>query len=159
LFVSDCGILFARGDNPIRQIKVILSIIREINKEMLKENVMLTTSIAYGEFKYQNRIEFSGIGKSYIYGNAYVDAFLDNKSGMPRIRPGQCRIVKKNLPESVEDAIKEEKNEIFRLVKERKRDKNHYYFYWNCQNPSMCSTRNIESWMLNRNPVPMPAWP
>lgn len=136
IFISDCGILFVRGNDAISQIEAVLDAVREINKEMLKENIMLTTSIAYGKFRYQNRIEFSGIEKVPIYGNAYVDAFLDNEVGNPKIKPGQCRIVRKGLPESVEEAIKRDRNEIFRLVKERKRDRKHYYFYWNCQNPS-----------------------
>jgi len=52
---------------------------------------------------------------------------LDNEAGKPKIQPGQCRIVKENLPGSVEMAIKRGENEIFRLIGERRRDRKHYY--------------------------------
>ncbi len=51
IFVSDCGVLFVReGSDEVRQIEVLLRVIREINREMLNKDIMLTTSIAYGDF-------------------------------------------------------------------------------------------------------------
>lgn len=77
-FVSDCGILFVRNGNNTEKLKKILSVIKIINCKMLEKNYMLTTSISFGHFHYQNKLEFDGIEKNPIYGNAYVKSFLDN---------------------------------------------------------------------------------
>src|SRR3990167_7349981 len=103
IFISDCGILFVRNNQgtDIRQtngLHLLLQVIKTINQRMLENKIMLTTSIAYGNFKYQGRIEFPGIEKSPVYGNAYISAYSDNKDEIPKIQPGQCRIVKENIP-------------------------------------------------------------
>ncbi|RLI98875.1 MAG: hypothetical protein DRP08_07735 [Candidatus Aenigmatarchaeota archaeon] len=132
-FVSDSGILFIRNClDKIECLKVLLIAVRELNKRMLNHGFKLTTSIAYGHFKYQERIEFKGIEKNLIYGNAYVSAFLDNEGGKPKIQPGQCRIVKKNLPKEIIKFIENNDDEISRMIRKRKNDNNHYYFYWDC---------------------------
>ena len=64
LFISDSGILFVRDcQDLIGGLKI-----KELNKRMLKHDFMLTTSIAYGHFKYQERIEFIGIEKTQYMG-------------------------------------------------------------------------------------------
>ncbi len=133
IFISDSGILFVRDcEDKIECLKALLKVVKELNKKMLDHNVMLTTSIAYGRFKYQKRIEFVGIEKNPIYGNAYVSAYYDNEHGDPKIRQGECRIVKKNLPVDVEQGLAERRHdEILRMLEERE---NHYYFYWMIDN-------------------------
>lgn len=92
IFISDCGVLFVRRNNQIldnsESLISLLTKIKRINKGMRESDFMLTTSIAYGKFRYQERIEFEGIEKNLIYGNAYVSAFLDNENGKPKIQPG-----------------------------------------------------------------------
>lgn len=80
-FMSDCGILFVRkmNHNLVSGFSSLLDTIKQINCEMIREDFMLMTSIAYGQFKYQNRIEFPGIEKNPIYGNAYISAYLDTE--------------------------------------------------------------------------------
>ena len=142
LFVSDSGILFVHKRNcedTEECLKTLLKVIKEINKKMLEYDFMLTTSIAYGRFKYQERIEFEGIEKNPIYGNAYVSAFLDNENGKPEIQPGQCRIVKKNLPQHLVQFIERKTkhgDEIIRMIRRRNKDNNHFYFYWMVKEPS-----------------------
>ncbi|MEX2704077.1 MAG: hypothetical protein Q6352_002265 [Candidatus Freyrarchaeum guaymaensis] len=134
LFVSDSGILFVRNrQDKVRCLKALLKVVKELNKRMIKDGFMLTTSIAYGHFKYQKRIEFKGMEKNPIYGNAYVSAFLDNENGTPKIQPGQCRIVKKNLPDDVIHSIKNGSDKLLRMIKEKG---NHFYFYWMREDPS-----------------------
>ena len=75
IFVSDCCILFvrneARSQNMIyRSFKSLLNVVKQLNIAMLRDNFMVTTSIAYGEFNYQDRIEFTGITKNPIISNA-----------------------------------------------------------------------------------------
>ncbi len=131
-FVSDCGILFARNGSNESKLQDLLRIIKKINERMLSENYMLTTSIAYGRFDYQGKIEFQGIEKNAIYGGAYVKAFMDNETGKPIIQPGQCRIVKDNLPQL--------ERTHFPLVLDRVRDKGHFYYYWNLRDPENAQT-------------------
>jgi len=142
IFISDCGILFVRNNqrNNIHEtngLNTLLQAIKNINQRMLKSEFMLTTSIAYGKFKYQERIEFPGIGKNPIYGNAYVTAFLDNENGKPKIQPGQCRIVKENIPNEITSVIEQSQgNDIFRMIRKRDGDNKHYYYYWMVNNPN-----------------------
>ncbi len=139
LFISDCGVLFARRDgkdrtNATECLKALLRIIQTVNKRMLENGFMLTTSIAFGKFRYQGKEEFKGINKTPLYGHAYVSAFLDNESGRPKIKPGQCRIMKRGLPKEVKDIIGQNECENdFKTVRE---EDNHYYYYWMCDNPN-----------------------
>lgn len=132
LFVTDCGILFVRGDgSELEKLTVLLKTIEKVNREFMQDNYMLKVSIAYGYFKYEQRIEFQGIEKNPVYGNAYLAAYLDNEEGKPRIQPGQCRIViGDNLPNEIIQAIGNggSDNTINRIQKEGMK---HYYFYWN----------------------------
>lgn len=94
LFVSDCAILFSLTGAREARLESLLSVIKSINRALLPDSVMLTSSIAWGHFSYHDRIEFPGIGKQPIFGNGYLTAFLDNEIGSPKIQPVQCRIVK-----------------------------------------------------------------
>lgn len=125
-FVSDSGILFVRTGTELEKLTKILNAIKSINKTMLRHNYMLTTSIAYGVFDYQDKLEFEGIEKNPIYGNAYVKAFLDNEKGSPKIQPGQCRLVNGNLPFEIDL-----ENPSYHLLKAKAGDRKHLYFYWN----------------------------
>ena len=141
IFISDSGVLFVRRNNRIlgnsESLTSLLIMIKRINERMRESDFMLTTSIAYGKFRYQERIEFEGIEKNPIYGNAYVSAFLDNENGKPKIQPGQCRIVKKNLPNDVNVTLQQSQdNDVFTMIRERDGDNKHYYYYWMVNEPS-----------------------
>jgi hypothetical protein len=128
IFVSDSGILFVRDGSSTEKLNSILTAIKSINQKMLRHGYMLTTSIAFGEFDYHGKLEFDGILKNPIYGFAYVQAFLDNEKGQPKIQPGQCRIIKRNFPNEIDLSHRD-----FEFVKERGHDNKHFYFYWNVQ--------------------------
>ena len=136
IFISDSGVLFVRRNNRIIPkisdgLISLLMILKRINERMRGNDFMLTTSIAYGEFRYQERIEFRGIEKNPIYGNAYISAFLDNENGKPKIQPGQCRIVEENLPSDITRSIEQsQNNDIFGMIRKREGDNKHYYYYW-----------------------------
>ena len=68
---------------------------------MIINDVMLKTSIAYGKLNCSKKLEFKGISKSAIYGDAYLNAFLDNEKAQIRLRPGECRIIQKNLNDNL----------------------------------------------------------
>lgn len=125
IFISDCGVLFVQNDtiNKKTKLESMLTVIKEINKKLIEDDIMTTTSISYGHFSYHNRIEFEGILKQPIYGNAYVAAFLDNENGTPKLEPGQCRIVL-NYNEDIES---------YNIPLLKKTTK-HYYHYWMVEN-------------------------
>lgn len=127
LFVSDCGILYTIGDDKASQFEKILSVLKNINTKMLNKNYMLTTSIAYGYFSYHERNEFMGIQKTPLYGEAYVEVYLDNEKGSPKIFPGQCRIKKKYIDD---DLLQGSRFKEYIRCK-----KDYYYFYWNVKDP------------------------
>ena len=140
LFVSDCGILFVReaDPHPAASLRALLKVIEAINRDVLRADVMLTTSIAYGPFSYHERIEFPGIQKSLTYGDAYLTAYLDNERGKPRMQPGQCRIVLRQTGQ-VEDALRDFNCPRVRRAtgvradgggRGRMKDAKHAYFFW-----------------------------
>ena len=146
-FISDCGILFVResdGNEIIyaNALRLLLNTIKNLNIFMLQEKVMLTTSIAYGEFEYQDRFEYEGIDKNLIYGDAYVSAFLDNESQKPKIQAGQCRILEKDLPTQVIQNIESNQNDpFFEMIK---KEKNHYYYFWSVAEPHHIQDFEVE---------------
>jgi len=126
--VSDCAILFVNGGTgkTWARLRALLKTIENINRTLISNRIMTTTSVAFGRFSYHQRIEFPGIEKNPLYGNAYVTAYLDNERGLPKIQPGQCRIQSDampipGVPGGPPDAI------ASRL---RQAGKNHMYFYW-----------------------------
>ena len=122
LFVSDCGILFVRNHRHCErenQLQCLLNDLEDLNRRLLQDDIILTTSIAFGRFSYHQRIEFEGIEKNPVYGHAYASAFLDHEVGKPRIQPGQCRIVKNGLC-----------NMNLNGLDRMKGGSSHWYFYW-----------------------------
>lgn len=130
-FISDCGVLFVRMDDQsnLNCFISLLNAVKSINKNMLHEDIMLTTTISFGRFKYQNKLEVQGIEKNAIYGDAYVQSFIDNEYRKPKIKPGQCRIVGKDLPIELDN--NQLNNNILKLIKTKENDPDHYYYYWN----------------------------
>ena len=125
-FISDCGVMFVRQDTKLQKelsLASLLRVIEKINRDMLVEGYMLTTSIAYGGFSYYPRIEFIGIEKNPIYGDAYVKAFIDNEGGHRKIEPGQCRILK-------EQNLQNLNLEGFPAFNKLIEDKHYYNYYW-----------------------------
>jgi hypothetical protein len=119
-FISDCAILYVNThDSPAMQLPPLLEVVEELNRNVLEHNIMLATSIAHGRFSYRQRVEFEGIEKNLIFGNAYLAAFLDTETSRPKIHPGECRIVKHNIDPS----------NLAGIPRIEDRD-GHYYFFW-----------------------------
>ena len=147
IFMSDCGILFARNDlypnlPNTKFLEELLHIIKDLNLHMLEKGYMLTTSIAYGKFEYIDRIVLENMDKVYIHGNAYLDAYRDNSDGgVLKIEPGYCRILKEGLPQDIQDRFNESVSngmsdvDSFKMVRPRNGDDKHYYYYWMREDP------------------------
>ena len=129
LFITDCGILFVHNPEAGAEERLVALclIIKQIHKRVFKKAVQLTTSIAWGPFAYEERVEFPGIGKNEIYGNAYMDAFADNEAVEPRLYPSECRIKRTNLPADVNDALEQRIGVIGAHVRATP---NHFYYEW-----------------------------
>lgn len=125
LFVSDCAILYSLTGSLDARLDSLLRMLKSINRALLQDRVMLTSSIAWGHFSYHDRIDFPGIDKQPIFGNGYLAAFLDNEVGSPRIQPGQCRIVKKGLG-SIDNVSQ------FTMLEESAK---HFQYFWNLDFP------------------------
>lgn len=147
IFVSDCGILFVNKDHEGElmeskrdSLNQVLNVIKEINKGMIHNNVILTTSIAYGSLDCSEKLEFNGISKNPFYGDVYINAFMDNENPQIKIKPGECRVVRENLPENLITDESQNIYENFNLLRKKKKD--HYYFYWMLNNKSQITNFN-----------------
>lgn len=133
LVVSDCTVIFidnARSSQDrIRDLRSILRVIQRVNESLITPNdgpsIMTTCSVDYGDFEYQNRIEFRGIEKDYFYGRPYINAFLDNEK--LKNKPCYCRVLKKNL-EIPDDSRATPPLSLL------KAEDDYNYFYWMLSN-------------------------
>ena len=71
-----------------------------------------------------------------MFGYAYLNAYLDNESGKPKLDPGQCRILTDNLDESFLKSIIPSQEKPFNRLRKTLSDNKHLYFYWMVGNPS-----------------------
>jgi hypothetical protein len=130
LFVSDFGVLFVReadAGSP-DALNDLLRVIEALSRRLLMAQVMLTSPVAYGQFSYHQRLEFPGIEKNPVFGDAYLEAYLDNSNSDAKIQPGQCRVVCRGLPAQLAVSGGEA-----RLAEKRGE---HRYFYWMLSDPA-----------------------
>lgn len=144
-FISDSGILFIRTSTPNSEpssnnLHSLLKVIKQLNVEMLKEKVLLTTSIVYDEFIYTNMDDYDGILKNPVYGKAYLKAYMDTVKENPKLKPGECRILKRKVPNHIEQDILDNSDsfEFFKLLENTRKD--YYYFYWMLDNQDNIET-------------------
>lgn len=151
IFVSDCGIILVECKNNFDSQKLALSkllnVIKDLNIEMLKKEIMLTTSIAYGHFTYKEKIEFPNISKNGFLSYAYLAAYLDSEDKANKLKPGMCRIV---LEKGIKNDRNSESMDIKRIINELKNKfvlkekSNKIYFYWNLNNKNQIKDFNQE---------------
>lgn len=153
IFVSDCGIVFVNTvyeehknnlDIVRESLDMLLGVIKDMNIRMLETDIMLTTSIAYGELYCTKKVEFKGISKNPVYGDAYLQAFLDSENRQNKLNSGECRIVKRNLPNNIINKESKEKYEYFRYLKDKGRYRSHLYYYWMLQDETKIIEYNLE---------------
>ncbi len=131
IFISDCGILFARRrqETELDALGSLLDVLSSLHRDVFESAFSLTTSIAYGKFRYRGKIEFDGIEKNALHGEAYLIACIDNENDDRRLRlyPNECRICKRNLPEPVTAAEIQTLDIARGRIREEER---HFYFEW-----------------------------
>lgn len=134
IFISDCGIIYSTKGNINERLENVLLAIKQINKIMLTENYLTTTSIAYGFMEYRKKFVFSRMTKNAIVGSGYLNAFQDNEDKINKLNPGEVRITKKIInPNPLKDTFKKinfKNGELNYLIAKD----THYYYNWNCEN-------------------------
>jgi hypothetical protein len=89
--VSDCAIFWLNeGVNQQTNLHTLLNSLKALHRRMIDKSYLLRTTVAYGNFKYQQRLEIAAIRKDMFVGSAYLDAYANND----KIQPGQIGIVK-----------------------------------------------------------------
>jgi hypothetical protein len=129
LFVSDCGILFARRnqESELLALSAILRILAAVHREVFESTFSLTTSIAFGAFAYRGKIEFEGVERNAIHGDAYLAAYLDSINKRPKLYPSECRILTRGLP----DFVNADSIQTMPIAHRRIREEGqHIYFDW-----------------------------
>ena len=130
LLVSDCAILVVDDRshrNPTTALQSLLAVVKQINEDALPYDLMLTTSIAFGPFIYSQRAEFFGIEKNMLAGAAYIEAYKDQSGGKPKLKCGECRIVRENLPPQILAELENNQRTVFPMVE---KDRGCFYYYW-----------------------------
>ena len=126
--VSDCAVLFLSEENnydvgEILGLPKMLQFVRYVNCRFITNDFpfMTTCSISYGDFGYEDRNEREYVRKNCIYGTAYVNSFLDSRLEQPKLKPGECRLLKKGL------TVDFREHEAFSLLGSRR---GYFYYYW-----------------------------
>lgn len=88
LAVSDCAIFWVHED-PVTALDRLLDVVKRLHQEMARAGYLVSTSIAWGAFKYQQRLELPHLRKDMVGGGAYLEAFGKND----RLIPGAVGIV------------------------------------------------------------------
>jgi hypothetical protein len=86
LVVSDCAIFWIhRNGEHNREVTIdpkslgiLLENLKQLHCDMIASEYMLRSTIAYGYFKYEQRLEFRHTRKDMIFGGAYLDSFAQN---------------------------------------------------------------------------------
>jgi len=139
---SDEAIAFARNERTREESEGLLAVlrfIRSVNRSFIDlgaDSFTTTCSIAYGRFNYQNRSEVDDLRKNFIFGSPYVKTVLDQKKGVPKIKPGDCRLLFRRPIFSK----KARENLISFICRRGKRN----YFYWMLNDPNEQRNFNAE---------------
>ncbi len=131
IVVSDCAIFWIDRKNCVGELGILLGQLNELHRRMLPD-YLLRTTIAYGHFKYQQRLEMPRIRKNMIIGGAYLDAYANNE----RIYHGAIVIVK--LPEGTNYRNLHLANRP--MIKANCPKKGFYEYFWAIENHRQIKT-------------------
>lgn len=80
LAVSDCVIAWV-GSRHGREsrLKQIIEFAEGLHIRMASHRYLMRTTIAWGDFEYEDRLQLHNLQKSMIWGGAYLNAYVNNK--------------------------------------------------------------------------------
>jgi hypothetical protein len=91
LAVSDCVISWATDE----RLDSIVDFVGSLHRKMIHRRYLMRTTIAYGQFEFQQRIQLMNLGKQMIWGGAYLVAYLGNE----KVKPGSIGFLdRQNIP-------------------------------------------------------------
>ncbi|HHT9126866.1 MAG TPA: hypothetical protein ACFYD6_13780 [Candidatus Brocadiia bacterium] len=125
LAISDCAISFVSNSNSnnTADLPLILKFIKDLHTKMLNADYLITSSIACGQFDYHERIELPGLEKNMLYGNAYLNAYLNNE----KCPAGSIAIICEG---SEKDNILQSSGEHKEFLRDIRRNVKGLQFYW-----------------------------
>ena len=138
LVVSDCAIFWIDRPDCIDDLGIIIRRLKEFHSNMLPD-YLLRSTIAYGHFKYQQRLEMPTIRKNMIVGGAYLEAYANND----KIDHGAIVIVK--LPEGLNYRSLQISEGHKMLLKANYPSRGLYEYFWSIEN-----SRQIKDFIMNR---------
>lgn len=105
--VSDCVVAWGRANDG--GLDALLRLLGNLHVQMLDGGYLMRTTVSRGQFCYQSRIELPNLAKGMVHGNAYLEAYLNNKKAeagsitfvlqdtepnFEQWAPGHCRRIK-----------------------------------------------------------------
>lgn len=131
IVVSDCAIFWIDIVGCVGQLGTLLGQLNKLHRRMLPD-YLLRTTIAYGHFTYQQRLEISTIRKNMIIGLAYLEAYANND----KVDHGAIVIVR--LPEGTSHRDLHCVNKP--MIKANCPKKGFYEYFWAIENPRQIKT-------------------
>jgi hypothetical protein len=125
--VSDCAVFWIDRVECTNDIGRVLDHLKRLHTQMLLDYLIRST-IAYGHFRYQRRLEMPRIRKDMIIGGAYLDAYANND----KIQHGSIVIIK--LPESINYRNLQLDREYRDMIKANCPVKGFYEYFWSLRN-------------------------
>lgn len=141
IVVSDCAIFWIDEIDCTDKLEVLLDKMKRLHQQMLPDYLVRST-IAYGHFKYQDRLEMPRIHKNMIIGGAYLDAYANND----KINHGDIVIVK--LPDGISYNNFQITGTLKELIRKDSPVKDFHEYFWQLQNK-----RQISSFMEKRKEI------
>ncbi len=128
IVVSDCAVFWIDRQDCLDCLATLLRRLQEFHQQLLPD-YLLRTTIAYGHFKYEQRLEIPRIRKNMIVGRAYLDAYANND----RVDHGAIVIV--TLPENI--SFKELEVAYGRkdYMRRSSKGKGYYEYFWAVKTP------------------------
>jgi hypothetical protein len=123
LAVSDCAISFIDNANNRDSLPSILGFLKELHTEMIKAEYLVTSSVAYGQFYYNERVELTGLEKNMLFGGAYLKAYINNG----KCPEGSIVII---CDETDKDLILQASGEYRELFRDYRRGVKGLQFFW-----------------------------
>ncbi len=81
LAVSDCVVAWVAAAN--NGLDTLLKYAKKLHSHMLERDYLMRTTIACGQFQYQERINLDNLQKDMMYGGAYLEAYRKNDKAEP----------------------------------------------------------------------------
>jgi len=86
LAVSDCAVCWLNNscnNENKRKLNDLVSFLQSVHRAMIKNRYLVSSTIAWGPFKYEKRIKLENMDKQLFYGKNYVAAYLANSKVDP----------------------------------------------------------------------------